>query len=163
MTRGHGDNNGHNNGHNNGQHRQGSGGAAADPAVKAQVELAMRGLGGFGTRKRGTIIGAIAASGGNYVAKLSRPHENAKIHKCSYGVPYVPQSHIHNFSLQNMEFCEYKYKSLITLSYQKNSILLTLSKVCYCKKSGLYCDSKSSNFPPRWSYEDTSTVFSIQN
>ena len=51
----------------NGQ-RQGSGGgvSAADPAVKAQVELAMRGLGGLGTRKRGTIIGAIAASGGNY-------------------------------------------------------------------------------------------------
>ena len=50
----------------NGQ-RQGSGGgvSAADPAVKAQVELAMRGLGGLGTRKRGTIIGAIAASGGN--------------------------------------------------------------------------------------------------
>ena len=47
--------------------RQGSGGgvSSADPAVKAQVELAMRGLGGLGTRKRGTIIGAIAASGGN--------------------------------------------------------------------------------------------------
>ena len=48
-------------GHNG--HRQGSGGTT-DPAVKAQVELAMRGLGGLGTRKRGTIIGAIASSGG---------------------------------------------------------------------------------------------------
>ena len=48
-------------GHNG--HRQGSGGTT-DPAVKAQVELAMRGLGGLGTRKRGNIIGAIAASGG---------------------------------------------------------------------------------------------------
>ena len=46
----------------NGQ-RQGSGGTT-DPEVKAQVELAMRGLGGLGTRKRGTIIGAIASSGG---------------------------------------------------------------------------------------------------
>ena len=43
--------------------RQGSGGAAADPAVQAQVALAMRGMAGFGTRKRGTIIGALAASG----------------------------------------------------------------------------------------------------
>lgn len=52
--------------------RQGSGGgvSAADPAVKAQVELAMRGLGGLGTRKRGTIIGAIAASGGNNSVSL---------------------------------------------------------------------------------------------
>ena len=67
--------------------RQGSGGgvSSADPAVKAQVELAMRGLGGLGTRKRGTIIGAIAASGGNNTVshcyclawshKLSNTHE----------------------------------------------------------------------------------------
>ena len=47
--------------------RQGSGGAAADPAVQAQVALAMRGMAGFGTRKRGTIIGALAASGSGEV------------------------------------------------------------------------------------------------
>ena len=46
-----------------GQRQQSSGGAAADPAVQAQVALAMRGMAGFGTRKRGTIIGALAASG----------------------------------------------------------------------------------------------------
>ena len=50
------------NGHQ-GQRQQSSGGAAADPAVQAQVALAMRGMAGFGTRKRGTIIGALAASG----------------------------------------------------------------------------------------------------
>ena len=55
-------------GHNG--HRQGSGGNT-DPAVKAQVELAMRGLGGLGTRKRGTIIGAIAASGGKIVPTIN--------------------------------------------------------------------------------------------
>ena len=69
--------------HNGGRQGSGGGVSAADPAVKAQVELAMRGLGGLGTRKRGTIIGAIAASGGNTLShcyclglshKLSNSH-----------------------------------------------------------------------------------------